>query len=1015
MSSSYIHKPESALRRAEELRSISQDESALTLLHDVLSSRRHRTWSPTYEKIMILYLDICLLHNKSREAKDGLHQYRNLSQIQAPGSLEVVIRYLMEESERNVKEAKEKADEGMIDGDLGDDDDVDEENEEGEESGIGGGGVPSSMTNANMLLLSTMSLDPAQSQRDSTLLLPRIKFLWESYRAVLDILKSNSKLERLYHLVAVNALEFCATYKRRTEFRRLCDLLRMHLQNLQKYGGVAAMAKVEEGGKPNNKIRGWEGWTTESIELHLQTRFTQLETASILHLYTEGFRTVEDIFNILQISHSRRKVAGSTTAPKAKIMAAYYQKLTTLFWVSENYLFHAFAWYKFYTLCKEYNRTMSKEQQTLQASAVLLSALCIPTLPDRTDTLRRKEDGSTSSTSNKMTSSVQDEIAKEKTARMATLLGFHTRYPTREALLSEIRAKNVMADVPDYLRDLYKLLEENTNPLVLVEKAKPLLDRLRNEVSSDSSSDESMSSTNLSSYVEPLISVFLLKLLHSLSASYHTISLDHVQSLTSGLGVSFTQVEKAIIAAATAKNTPALLVRIDHRAKCLRFGDFSTGSRSNLESDSMRSQLSILARQLSSVCNIITPPDLSALAKHRHLLYSQVRTNIDKEHDEMLARKDVIEKRKEEVERLAQEQEKREELKRLEAQANARVEEEKRLAREKQLREKEKLEKIRKEMEISEKKNYLKAMGESVDTMTEEELLAIDTDALAKEHAAKAAKKRDDAERKVRELQKKLDYVVRATRIEEVPIVKSRQEAKVKFARDSYEAEVVEKNRNAKSQWEEDCKQKAALSVFSVFDCMKEFENSVMVGRKVVHEVLCNEEDARAEIAAENAKLQRARKRKDDAIRRKKDEEARLKREEEKRQAEEERLRREEERKKKQEEEDQRKRKELERMAEKEREGKDHETNDPPPASKDLDTVNTTNKYVPPSKRNSNGYSDSSRSSSFNDSRSRGFGGMRYEGGDRYSGSSRQGSDRYGGRQRDDRGPPEQRNNRWGK
>jgi hypothetical protein len=28
----------------------------------------------------------------------------------------------------------------------------------------------------------------------------------------------------------------------------------MHLQNLQKYGGVAAMAKIEEGGKVNNRV-----------------------------------------------------------------------------------------------------------------------------------------------------------------------------------------------------------------------------------------------------------------------------------------------------------------------------------------------------------------------------------------------------------------------------------------------------------------------------------------------------------------------------------------------------------------------------------------------------------------------------------------------------------------------------------------------------------------------------------------------------------------------------------------
>ena len=92
------------------------------------------------------------------------------------------------------------------------------------------------------------------------------------------------------------------------------------------------------------QVRGWEGWTAESIELHLQTRFAQLETASALRLYTEGFRTVEDIYNILQISRTRRKLPGvNIPPPKAKIMAAYYEKLTNLFWVSENYLFHAFA------------------------------------------------------------------------------------------------------------------------------------------------------------------------------------------------------------------------------------------------------------------------------------------------------------------------------------------------------------------------------------------------------------------------------------------------------------------------------------------------------------------------------------------------------------------------------------------------------------------------------------------------------------------------------------------------
>lgn len=287
MSSTFFHKPELALRRALELQGINQAEAALSLLHDVLSSRRQRTWSPAYEQIMMAYLDLCLKLHKAREAKDGLHQYRNLSQSQAPGSLEKVIRYLMTQAEKKCSEAKASADAEALLANTMDD----------EEDGLAG-------LSPQAILLSTMSTDPAKNQRDSTLLLPSLKFLWEIYRAVLDILRSNSKLEHVYHAAAVGALQFCRAYKRRTEFRRLCDMLRMHLGNLQRYGGSVG---DEAGGKPSNKVRGWEGWTTESIELHLQTRFAQLETASVLHLYTEGFRTVEDIYNILQISHARRK------------------------------------------------------------------------------------------------------------------------------------------------------------------------------------------------------------------------------------------------------------------------------------------------------------------------------------------------------------------------------------------------------------------------------------------------------------------------------------------------------------------------------------------------------------------------------------------------------------------------------------------------------------------------------------------------------------------------------------
>ena len=236
MSNAFFYKPELALRRALELQGIHQSEAALSLLHEVLSSRRHRTWSPAYEQIMIAYLNLCLKLHKAREAKDGLHQYRNLAQSQAPGSLEKVIRYLLEKAEEQCSKAKAAADAAAIFDTTATSSVLDDELDG--DDGIG----------PQAILLSSMSTDPAKNQRDSLLVLPSLKFLWEIYRAVLDILRSNSKLEHVYHASAIGALRFCRVYQRRTEFRRLCDMLRMHLGNLQKYGD-------DFSAKPNSKVR----------------------------------------------------------------------------------------------------------------------------------------------------------------------------------------------------------------------------------------------------------------------------------------------------------------------------------------------------------------------------------------------------------------------------------------------------------------------------------------------------------------------------------------------------------------------------------------------------------------------------------------------------------------------------------------------------------------------------------------------------------------------------------------
>ena len=52
------------------------------------------------------------------------------------------------------------------------------------------------------LLLKAVSGEDLQDRTDRAILTPWVKFLWESYRQCLDLLRNNSRVERLYQDIA---------------------------------------------------------------------------------------------------------------------------------------------------------------------------------------------------------------------------------------------------------------------------------------------------------------------------------------------------------------------------------------------------------------------------------------------------------------------------------------------------------------------------------------------------------------------------------------------------------------------------------------------------------------------------------------------------------------------------------------------------------------------------------------------------------------------------------------------
>eukprot|EP00891_Asterochloris_glomerata_P003711 jgi/Astpho2/3711/Aster-04897 len=694
-SGGHFLKPEGALKRSDELLQVGQKNAALQTLHDVITSKRYRTWQKVLEQIMFKYVDLCIELKKGRHAKDGLIHYRNICQQVNVQSLEEVIKYYLKTTTDRAEEAQSKAKAALEDvEDL----EADARPED--------------------LMMSYVSGEKGKDRLDRELVTPWFKFLWETYRTVLDILRNNSRLEALYAMTATKAFQFCLTYKRTTEFRRLCDILRNHLVNLNKYRDQRDRPDL---GNP------------ESMQLYLDTRFEQLKVACDLELWQEAFRSVEDLQGLLAM---KRKPA------KPQMMATYYAKLTKIFSVSGSRLYNGYAWYKLFNLSKTYNKGLTQTDMQMMACSVLLAALSI--LPYDGQTGGRSE--------------ADAELDKERSMRMATILGFAVdakrdarNVLARTALVGELASKGVGNLVPDEIKQILTLLEGDFVPLELCHRLQPLLETLGG-LSKPMSGASPVVDVGLEQYTASLQQVAVLRLLQQLSQVYSVMRVDSLEALVPFMG--FSDVEQLIV---DAVKHDFLQVRIDHRNGTVHFG------APQLESEQLQDHLSTLSKRLSRALTM-TRPDRPE--DHE----DNVRAN---------ARKLMIERRKEEAERrLMQAEEEAERSRMMQLKATEQAEEERR-RKDMIKREEDRIKRELEEKELQEAEELLaKAAGKRRPRKDGEKL---DKQALMQEAMEEQQKARIEQRKRMEVTIKRMDHLERARREVEAPLLQEQYAESLKL------------------------------------------------------------------------------------------------------------------------------------------------------------------------------------------------------------------------------------------
>ena len=633
------------------------------------------------------------------------------------------------------------------------------------------------------ILLSTVSGEQSKDRTDRAVVTPWLKFLWETYRTVLEILRNNARLETMYQTTALQAFQFCLKYMRKTEFRRLCELLRNHVQNAAKYASQMHAINLND---------------PDTLQRHLDTRFEQLNVAVELELWQEAFRSVEDIHTLLSLSKRPAKNI---------MMANYYQNLTRIFLVSDNYLFHAAAWSRYYNLLRSSAAQVASGQAlkkdspdsteadwTRVASLYLLAALSIPVI---------------SQARSKGALLDVDEAKRNKNTRLTNLLGL-AKAPTRASLFRDILNKGLLKRARPEIRDLYTILEVDFHPLSICTKISPILTQIAND-------------PDMKPYVQPLQQVILTRLFQQLSQVYDSVQLQFVLELASfpsPFEITPTVIEKFIMNGCKKGD---LSIRIDHSAGVITFEsdifasskplhpgpgagsaekDLSVQKLQSTPSEIVRTQLSRLAKALYLTCTNVDPSFVLEREAAKAAAHQRALLGADKEHQDTLARRTIIENKKEAAEAALLKKEKEEAQLRAARQEEARAAEQARVAEQQKKRELERLkaeqDRIRKE-ELAKQLDEL-ALGTKIDIGAMGEL---DSNQLRMIKLQQLEKEKRVMADRLRLTGKRIDHLERAYRREEIKILPrdwDRQKAEDLAA---YEAAKKHTLETAKAQHEE--------------------------------------------------------------------------------------------------------------------------------------------------------------------------------------------------------------------
>lgn len=768
-------RPENVLRRAEDLIAIDQSDIALQSLYTFITAKRTKHIEPTNPQlidIFKLFIKLAIDQRLTKDIKDALYQYKKMIQATASDAayaeLEQLAKFFLISANAKLADAQAKANDAAevaIEENVAsaaaaqkiidtlDDDNQDEEEEED---------VTFNISPEN-ILLSSVTTDDSTDRSNKEFFLPWLKFAWEAHRTVLELLRGSSKLETAYCQAILQCFQFCVKYDRKSEFKRLCEILKLHLQS---------MAKQEHEDSVNLS-------NPETLQKLLDTRFQQLNTAVKLELWKESFKSIEDVHGLMKM-YKR--------APKPISLVNYYNNLAKIFQVSNDYVYATAARQKLFQLLIQ-SPVITDAELKQNATLYLITALSIPVL-ESFDQSFAIENGL-----------IDEEFYKKKNNKLSSLLNL-SEIPTREKLLNSSTLKTVLKYADDEIVTLYNLLEKSFNPITFHSKA----DSIISSISKDDM---------FAPYIKALKETFISKIVSKVATLYDSIKLDFFYKLINFTSEEFNVDEFTFEDLLVSGQYASLIkanVEIDDESGVVSFTDkvyVTEGSKVN-------SRLFDIENALSSAMKLVNLQQGKDEQKEFQAKLLQIANDdFENEKENILHTADLIKRREIELIEAKKREAEEDEQKRAERALKAKQAEEERIANDTELREKMRLEKMRKKIQLDNKKKLVETINasdiihinfEDVKDMSEDDIRALQISKLDEQ-----AKK---LEEQVSAVVKRQDYIERAQRKVEIPLLQKEIDEEISKQKEMYEATKAKSFEQAKAAHEVALKTKERLSRF---------------------------------------------------------------------------------------------------------------------------------------------------------------------------------------------------------